>query len=259
MQKDWNPESYLAFADLRQRPALDLLTSIPAVPQGDIVDLGCGAGTIGAELAARFPGQRLIGLDSSAAMLETAGRAAAYDRLEQADIATWTPARRPALIYSNAVLQWLPEHGQLLPRLLGELVPGGVLAVQMPRQQEAPAQRILREVAAALFPERFDWSSWHSPVAAPEDYAALLDPLGTLLLWETEYFQRLEPSSEGHPVRLFSQSTAARPILEKLDEAEAEAYLADCDAELAQAYPTRADGSVFYPFRRLFFTLGKSG
>ncbi|MDV7145178.1 methyltransferase domain-containing protein [Tropicimonas sp. TH_r6] len=258
MQRDWNPESYLAFSDLRLRPALDLLCAVPDIPQGDIVDLGCGAGNIGAALAARFPGRRLIGLDRSTAMLETAGKALAYDRIEQADITTWTPARRPALIYSNAVLHWLPEHGQLLPRLLGELVPGGVLAVQMPRQQDSPAQRILREVAAELFPERFDWSGWQAPVAAPAEYASLLDPVGALALWETEYFQRLEPSPEGHPVRLFSQSTAARPMLEKMTEQEAIAYLVACDGALEQAYPTRADGSVFYPFRRIFFTLRKA-
>ena len=136
MQSDWNPTAYLAFNDLRLRPALDLLSAVPDIPDGDVVDLGCGAGTVGTALAQRFQGHRLIGIDSSATMLERAKDVPAYHRLERADIADWTPDRRPALIFSNAVLHWLPEHGHLFPRLANALVPGGVLAIQMPRQSE---------------------------------------------------------------------------------------------------------------------------
>ncbi|SDJ88432.1 methyltransferase domain-containing protein [Aliiruegeria lutimaris] len=259
MTKDWNPESYLAFNDLRLRPALDLLSAIPSLPNGDIIDLGCGAGTVGPALASRFQGHRLVGVDLSDAMLEKARRVPAYDRLERADIGGWTPDRRPALIYSNAALQWVSEHGYLLPRLFDALAPGGVLAVQMPRQHHAPAQQALRALAQELFPDRFDFSSWQAPVANPEEYALLLSPLGTLSLWETTYFQRLDPSSVGHPVRLFSQSTAARPILEKLSETEAAQYLHVVDARLADLYPRAPDGSVLYPFRRLFLTLLRQG
>ncbi|RYH08930.1 methyltransferase domain-containing protein [Tropicimonas sp. IMCC6043] len=256
---DWNAAHYLDFADLRLRPALDLLAAVPALPDGDVVDLGCGAGNLGPAMAARFQGHRLIGIDSSPAMLERARAESAYQRLEQSDIAQWIPDRRPALIYSNAALQWLPEHGYHLPRLARELAPGGVLAVQMPRQGMARAQMVLRELSAALFPDRFDWSDWTSPVAEPEEYATVLAPLGALSLWETVYYQRLEPSREGHPIRLFSQSTVARPILEKLTEAETETFLVAVDAALADQYPSQPDGTVLYPFRRLFFTLTRPG
>lgn len=255
MNKDWDANAYLAFNDLRLRPALDLLSALPDIPPGDVVDLGCGAGTAGAAIAGRFRGHRLIGVDLSEAMLAKARKVPAYDRIEKGDIAHWMPDRRPALIFSNAVLQWLPEHGVLLPRLFEALVPGGVLAIQMPRQQAAPALTTLRNLAAELFPDRFDWSGWEPPVARPEDYALLLAPLGELRLWETVYYQVLAPSSDGHPVRLFSQSTAARPILEKLSDAEASAVLAKYDAALADSYPAQADGSVLYPFRRLFMTI----
>ncbi|NDR55965.1 methyltransferase domain-containing protein [Aliiruegeria sabulilitoris] len=255
MNRDWNPESYLAFNDLRLRPALDLLSAIPALPNGDVIDLGCGAGTVGPALASRFQGHRLVGIDLSDAMLEKARRVPCYDRLERADIAGWVPDRRPALIFSNAALQWVPEHGCLLPGLFNALAPGGVVAIQMPRQHHAPAQEAMRALAQALFPDRFDFSGWQAPVASPEDYALLLSPLGTLSLWETTYFQRLDPSSDGHPVRLFSQSTAARSILEKLSETESEQFLRALDARLAELYPRAPDGSVLYPFRRIFMTV----
>ena len=146
-KKDWNPEAYARFRGLRLRPALDLLAQVGDLPPGDIIDLGCGDGAAAAALAGRFPGRRLVGVDASPAMLE---RASGYDAKVEADIAGWRPETPPALIFSNAVLHWLPDHAALMPRLARFLAPGGVLAVQMPRQQGAPSHRFLRDIAAAM-------------------------------------------------------------------------------------------------------------
>ena len=101
------------------------------------------------------------------AMLAEAAATACYHVLEEADIARWQPGAPPALIFSNAALQWVPDHATLLPRLAAMLAPGGVLAVQVPDQQDAPSHRLLREVSAALFPDRFDWTGFYR-VVAPE-------------------------------------------------------------------------------------------
>lgn len=252
---DWDPGTYTRFRGLRLRPALDLLAQVPDLPPGELVDLGCGTGVVGAALAARFPGRRLTGVDASPAMLTEAGATGLYDRLIKADVAVWSPEVPPALVFSNAVLHWLPDHPALLPRLAGVLCPGGVLAVQMPRQSLAPSHALLRAVAADLFPDRFDWADWTPPVSGPAEYHRLLRPLGTVDLWETEYCQRLDAVPEGHPVRHFTSSTAMRPILERLDAGDAARFVAAYDAALAAVYPAEADGSVLMPFRRLFFVL----
>lgn len=249
---DWNPEAYARFRDLRLRPALDLLMQVGAVPDGAVVDLGCGDGAVAGALRARFPTRRLVGVDGSAAMLAAAR---GYDALLEADIAAWRPAEPPALIFSNAALHWLGDHAALIPRLAGLLAPGGTLAVQMPRQQAAPSHALMREIAAGMFPAIFDLADWHPQVAPPATYAAILAPLGTADLWETEYHQRLAPVAEGHPVRHFTMSTAMRPFLDRLDAEAAERFTSAYDAALAEAYPLEADCSVLFPFRRLFFTL----
>ena len=94
VSRDWDPARYGAFRDLRLRPALDLLAQVPDLPDGDVVDLGCGDGAVGPALAARFrPEHRLIGIDSSAAMLDRAAERLThwenplYSGVEQADIA----------------------------------------------------------------------------------------------------------------------------------------------------------------------------
>ena len=229
---------------------------LPPLPNGEVVDLGCGNGPVGAALKERF-GRRLVGVDNSAAMLADALKTGVYDGLEHRDIGGWQ-AEAPALIFSNAVLHWLPDHAMLFPRLARMLPEGGVLAAQMPRQFAAPSHVLLRDVAGALFPDRFDYRDYVPPVAAPQALAEVLRPLGALDIWETSYFQRLGPGA-GHPVRRYTQSTAARPILAKLSAGEQARFLAAYDEALRGAYPLAADGGVDFPFLRQFIVLVRGG
>ena len=249
---DWNPQSYSQFRDLRLRPALDLLMQIGAVPSGDVVDLGCGDGAAAGALKQRYPKHALTGLDASPAML---AKARGYGRLIQADVTTWSPDKAPALIFSNAALHWLPDHAHLMPHLARFLKPGGVLAVQMPRQYFAPSHRFLRDIAAALFPDRFDTGTFDAPVQTAATYWEMLSPLGEVQAWETDYIQHLAPTPDMHPVRAFTQSTAMRPFVEKLNEAEQMAFVSSYDKALASAYRVLPDGSALMPFRRIFFVL----
>ncbi|WP_328799252.1 methyltransferase domain-containing protein [Paragemmobacter ruber] len=243
---------------MRLRPALDLLAQLDGLPEGDVVDLGCGNGAVAADLRARFcvgGARRLIGVDSSPAMVAEAEATGLYDLLEAADAADWAPRAAPALIFSNAALHWLPDHARLMPRLARLVAPGGLLAVQMPRQYGAPSHRFLRDIAGAMFPDRFTTADWRSPVMAAGEYWRLLSPLGQVEAWETEYVQRLDPSPDGHPVRRFTESTAMRPFLARLDGDEAKRFVAAYEEALASAYPALEDGAVLFPFKRVFFTL----
>jgi len=257
-RSDWNPELYARFRDARLQPAADLVGRIGAVPPGEICDLGCGAGAVGALLKRRFPDRRLIGVDASSAMLDKARATGDFDVLVEADAARWRPEAPLALIFSNALLHWLDDHDRLLPRIAGHLVPGGVLAVQMPHQNDAPSHRLWHELAAAHFPGRFDPAAAPG-VLEPRDYVHILSPLGRVGIWETEYFQLLAPTSEGHPVRVFTSSTFARPVLEALDPEEAAQLTRLYDDAAREVYPSMADGTVLFPFRRLFFLLQVPG
>lgn len=252
---DWKPDRYARFRDLRLRPALDLLAQVPELPPGPLVDLGCGDGAAAGALRERFPGRALEGVDSSPAMLAGACGGGPYDRLAPTDIADWRPDDPPALIFSNAALQWIPDHAMLLPRLAGFLAAGGTFAVQMPRQHAAPSHRFLRDFAADMFPDRFDLAGWQAAVGTTSDYHRLLAPLGQISVWQTDYLQQLPSSAAGHPVRQFTEATAMRPYLDRLTEGEERDFVQRYEAALASAYPAEADGTVLFPFRRLFFIL----
>jgi trans-aconitate 2-methyltransferase len=232
---------------------MDLMLAVRSLGGGDVIDLGCGNGAMGAGLKERFAGRRIVGVDASPAMLAKARESGAYDALSEADIAGWG-TERAGLIFSNAALHWLKEHEALFPRLADMLAPGGTLAVQMPHQNNAPSHRVWLSLVEEMFPGRVDLEAGPG-VMKPARYHRLLAGRGAFALWETEYYQLLGADAAGHPVRRFTESTFARPILDALEPDEQAALIARYEDVMEKAYPRGADGTVLFPFRRMFFTL----
>ncbi len=253
----WDPAQYLAFADLRLRPALDLLARIPVEAPSLVVDLGCGPGNLTPYLQARWPQARILGVDGSAEMLTKARKAVEGAEFVQADIGAWTPDSPPDVIFSNAALHWLDAHDALFPRLLGLLAPGGVLAVQMPRNHGAPSHtEIVATVQGGPWRARLEPLLRPSPTHPPAVYYDLLaGRAGRLDVWETEYLQVLEGRD---PVKEFTKGSALKPFLDALEGAERAAFEEAYAARLRKAYPPQADGRTLFPFRRLFLVAARA-
>jgi trans-aconitate 2-methyltransferase len=250
----WDPNQYLAhgFADLRLRPALDLLARIGAEAPKRVCDLGCGPGNVTGFLTRRWPEARVVGIDSSAEMLAKADDAATGASFVQGDAATWQPEAPPDVIFSNAALHWLGGHETLFPRLASLLAPGGWLAIQMPRNHGAAShQAMLETVEAGPWAERLRPATRPAPVALPEQYYAMLRPhCAALDIWETIYLQQLEGEN---PVVEWTKGSGLRPLLAALaDDEERGAFEHAYAARIRQAYPPAPDGRTLFPFRRLF-------
>jgi trans-aconitate 2-methyltransferase len=247
----WDPRQYLAFAGPRLRPALDLLAQVPLERPSMVYDLGCGPGNSTHLLAQRWPQANIVGVDSSPDMLATARAAAPAITFVEADIAAWMPPRPPDLLFSNATLHWLGDHDRLFPRLVRQLAPGGVLAVQMPHNHDSPSHLLIRKAA--------DSGPWRAklahvrgihPVAAPEAYYRMLAPHARSLdIWESDYLHVLEGDD---PVVEWNKGTALRPYLDALDPPDRDAFLTDYAARVAAACPKEPDGRTLFLFRRLF-------
>ncbi|HEY3731452.1 MAG TPA: methyltransferase domain-containing protein [Steroidobacteraceae bacterium] len=253
----WNPEQYLKFSQPRLRPALDLLARVPADDPASVYDLGCGAGNVTALLAQRWPRATLVGVDSSGSMLAQAAKLLPQVRWLQQGLAQWQPAGAVDVIYSNAALHWLPDHAQLLPALVRKLAPGGILAVQMPRNFAAPSHALIATtVRAGPWRSKLEPLLRPAPVAEPAAYHAWLAPLAAGLdIWESEYLQVL---SGKDPVKEWTKGSWLTQFLERLDPTEGAAFEADYAQRLRAAYPPLADGSTLLPFRRLFIVLRKA-
>src|SRR5687767_3056527 len=72
MSHTWDPDRYLAYADERGRPFVDLLARVPAENPRVVVDLGCGPGNLTSLLADRWRGASVTGIDSSPEMIAAA-------------------------------------------------------------------------------------------------------------------------------------------------------------------------------------------
>lgn len=247
----WDPQSYELFQAARLRPGHDLIAALPTMHPDRIVDLGCGTGRLTRMLADRYPAARVVGIDSSQSMLAEAARSQSRVAWELADIGQWKPTQPADLIFSNAALHWLPDHSRLFPRLLCALKAGGVLAVQMPRNFDAPSHALMRDVAAqGPWAEKLAGKLVHEHVQPPRQYWRWLSPVcSSIELWETEYLHELDGTD---PVLTWVRATGLLPVLETLKGAELEDFLATYRDRLRQAYPPEKNGNTLFPFRRLF-------
>jgi trans-aconitate 2-methyltransferase len=231
----------------------DLVSAIPTVEVRRAVDLGCGPGNSTEVLAARFPTADISGLDSSPDMIEAACKRLPGLRFDLSDISAWDAPGRFDVILANAVLQWVPDHQVLMPRLVGKLADAGSLAVQMPDNLDEPAHRLMREVAAAGPWSRklADASAARAPRLPADWYYSLLQPHATQVdVWRTTYHHALTGGTDA--VVEWFKGSGLRPFLAPLDPAETEGFLTAYRAALVDAYPPLPDGSVLLPFPRLF-------
>jgi trans-aconitate 2-methyltransferase len=249
-QHRWDPERYLTYADERARPFHDLLARVGEPAPSRVVDLGCGPGNLTGVLAQRWPDADVLGLDSSPEMVERARatRPAAV-RFEVADLRSWDPADPVDVLLSNATLQWVPGHLDLLPDLLAHVSPGGWFAMQVPGNFAEPSHALLHELAAdprfASYAEGVARPASHDPSV----YLERLLGLGCEVdAWETTYLHLLHGED---PVFTWISATGARPILQALPEGPRQGFESEYRRLLREAYPPGPHGTTL-PFRRVF-------
>ncbi|RLK55271.1 trans-aconitate 2-methyltransferase [Actinokineospora cianjurensis] len=248
----WDPAKYLSFSDHRARPFFDLLGRVRAESPRAVVDLGCGPGNLTVTMAQRWPNARLTAIDTSAEMV-----AAARTRgvsASRADLRDWTPDEATDVVVSNAALQWVPDHPDLLAKWASALTPGAWLGVQVPGNFAAPSHELIRGlVAEPTWVERLEPVRLREEDATlnPDGYAELLTTAGCEVdAWETTYLQRLDGENA---VLEWISGTALRPIRAALSDEQWQEFRAELAPRLAEAYPRRADGTTWFPFRRVFF------
>lgn len=263
----WEPAAYVQFGDFRDRPFFDLTSRIAATAPAAVVDLGCGPGNLTATLAQRWPAAKVVGLDSSAEMIAAAteqlltydgatrpgvaGHPGARLSFTAADIAGWAPTAETDVIVSNAALQWVPGHQELMAGWLAALRPGAWLAVQVPGNFGAPSHTIMRDLAASVrWRDQLDGVLRHKDaVGEPAEYQELFLRGGARVdVWETTYSQLLQGEN---PVVDWVRGTGLRPVLAALGPVESVEFEQQYAALVRQAYPATEFGTNF-EFRRIF-------
>jgi trans-aconitate 2-methyltransferase len=250
----WDPSIYLRYGDERARPFGDLLARVGSQEPREVVDLGCGPGTLTVGLRERWPHARVLGLDSSEEMIASAAALGTDVEFKVTDVYDWTPGPAVDVVLSNALLQWVPGHTDLLRRWARELRPGAALAFQVPGNFTAASHQAIFAVAAEQ-PWRdqlADVLREPDSVLDPVRYAQLLIGAGCAVdAWETTYTHLLPVQGNTHPVLTWVEGTALRPVRATLTDAEWDDFRARLTARLTEAYPIHS-GLVYFPFRRIF-------
>ena len=250
----WDPNLYLRFEKERTQPSKDLISRIEMTHPKRIIDIGCGPGNSTAKLRERWPQAELLGIDSSEEMIRKAGSTypdmkwAVHDIME--DLSAFGLFD---IVFSNAVIQWVPDHRLLLTRLFAMLHPGGVMAVQVPNAWAMPISVAIREVAAepAFQPVLSGLDETPSYQEPPFYYDVLKALTPDVHVWETTYHHALQ---DHEAIVEWYRSTGMKPYLDRLDEAWKVRFMDRVLQKIRIAYPVQADGHVLFPFRRVFFT-----
>jgi len=245
----WDPQQYGKFAEERGRPFLDLIARIEADAPRRVVDLGCGSGQLTALLADRWPTATVEGIDSSPEMIAAAPSG---DRLSfrVGDVVDWDPSGVDVIV-SNATLQWVPTHRELVARWAAALPADGWLAFQVPANFDAFSHVLMRSLA-----ESQRWASslrgilrHDGAVGSPEEYALLMLSAGLRVdVWATTYVHVLTGPDA---VLEWVRGTGLRPVMQALPPESYALFEPEYAAQLREAYPATPDGTLF-PFRRIF-------
>jgi trans-aconitate 2-methyltransferase len=249
---DWNPDSYLRFADERTQPSIDLVSRICLESPERIVDIGCGPGNSTQALRRRWPASDILGLDYSESMIAKAKQDYPGQSWVVGDAAKFDARDEYDLVFSNATLQWIPKHEELLPRLARGVKKGGAIAFQIPMFRTMQVNLAIEAVA-----RRPEWSRYTAGIAelftyhdAAFYYDLMVGFSARMDLWETTYIHVL--GSHGALVD-FCGSTALRPYHASLPSDEArESFDDELLAECGHRYSLQKDGKLLFPFVRLF-------
>ena len=250
----WDPEVYLRYADERARPFYELVARVGAESPRTVVDLGCGEGALTASLAARWPEARITGIDSSPEMLAAAAAHTIPGRVEFAasDARDWRPEGQIDVLVTNALLHWVPGHGELLSQWAEALSLDGWLAMQVPGNFRSPTHTVLADLCRSpRWSEQLgDLAPRTDAVLEPAEYLDVLAGAGLSPdVWETTYLHVLTGED---PVLGWVRGTVLRPVLTTLNEQDAAALTEEYAAGLRAAYPRRPDGTTVLPYRRIF-------
>ncbi len=188
---DGQQAAYVTRREERFAMMLDILEQV-VPPDGVVLDLACGPGSISARVLDRMPGVSCVAVDYDPVLLELGRQAmsAHRSRVRFAEVDLWDPSWpdvlagvRPHAVLSSTALHWLPAD--VLTRVYAAareiLEPGGVLLnadhlrqlddrpllAELSRRDDDATQRAGRAAGAPT------WDEWWAELVTCEHYAGL--------------------------------------------------------------------------------------
>ena len=254
---DWNPDLYLKFDKERILPTVDLVGRIDCENPKDIIDIGCGPGNSTQILFNRWPDSNIVGADKSPAMIKKASDDYPDQKWILYDASHDNIDNKFDIVFSNATIQWIPNHKKLIKRFADLLIDKGILAVQLPLFLDMPIGKSITEIAKQ--------NRWKSVTRGVDDlfeinsasyyYNQLSPYFSHINIWITDYFHVMDSHLS---ILEMMRSTGLKPYKERINET---IYREEFEKQVLESikrdYPLQNNGKVIFPFKRLFFVAKK--
>ncbi len=252
----WDAEQYARNSSAQFTWAEELIGKLALRGDERILDVGCGDGKVTAELARRVPRGEVVGVDSSADMVRTAEAAfpaSAHPRLSFArmDAAGLSFKEEFDVVFSNAALHWVRDHGPVLGGVARSLRPGGKLLFQMGGKGNgeeifAAAAGLVRGSSWEQYFRGFEfpWGFF-----GPQEYALWLSKAG-LAARRIELLPR-DMKQKGRDGLLGWVRTTWMPYTERLPEDLREQFLAQVADRYLAIHPLTQQGEAVVRMVRL--------
>jgi trans-aconitate 2-methyltransferase len=251
---NWSSEQYLKFKTERTQPAIDLVNRILMDNPRKIIDIGCGPGNSTQVLKSKFPDAYILGVDKSEDMVLSAKSNYPEIDFKICDVSVELSRFNGEfdIVFSNACIQWIPEHNILLKNLLNLLHENGILAVQIPMNNHEPIHKIIGElVTSDKWKEYFKNPRIFYTLSQSEYYDLLSELSGDFHIWDTVYYHVMKSHQD---ILEWYRGTGLRPYLDILPEDKKREFEEELMGKLKIGYPKQTNGDIIFRFPRFFFT-----
>ena len=253
---EWDPDDYHANSSAQLASAHELIKRLNLKGDEAVLDIGCGDGKITAQIAGLVPRGMVTGIDASGPMIEFAALkfpTASHPNLRFAvmDAREITFENQFDLVFSNAALHWVQNHGPVLQGIRRCLKPGGKMYLQM--VGKGGLAPMIRALLVVLADSRWNrhFQGFQSPNSfyGPEPdrqfiMDAGLEPLRVELVSRTM-------TQKGRAGLTGWLRTTWMPVLSRVPSSEGEEFLGRIVDEFLKANPLGPDGLASIEVMRL--------
>ena len=179
--RSWSGAEYDRLSTPMEAMGREVLERLPLEGWETVIDAGCGSGRVTEALVARVPQGRVIGIDVSASMIDTAReRLGARAELHVADLVTLDLGIQADAILSTATFHWIADHDALFARMRAHLRDGGRFVAQCGGQGNIASVHAAARETMVVEPFAAHFAGWQGPwnFATPEETERRLQAAG---------------------------------------------------------------------------------
>jgi trans-aconitate 2-methyltransferase len=255
MTYEFDGEKYEKASSFQKELGSSLISELDLTGSERVLDLGCGDGALTSRLAELVPRGFVLGIDASRGMIDTAVKHTGDNlRFDKMDITSIDFKEEFDLVFSNAALHWIKDHGTLLSKVFDSLKPGGVARFNFAAEGNCPNfLKIIRELMAGEeFHEHlkdFNWP-WYMPGISEYRELAERLPFKEIHVWGGQVDKNF-PDEDALAGWIDQPSIV--PFIEHIADKKAGLQFRNTVVERMTEATRRQDGTCLEIYRRVNF------